>query len=76
MVELPGSPSLRTLSGLHALIKPLKTVEQSLGVGVDCDSDYLTPRGETPITKGGAMAKAAFFEQFAELATMRAESGI
>ena len=54
------SPSLGHPDGEHA-IAPLAAVEIELGA----TEEILTPRGETPIKRGGALAKAAFFEQFA-----------
>ena len=45
---------------LSTLVQPLAIVEDELGVV----EDFLTPRRETPIKKGGAKSKAAFFEQW------------
>jgi hypothetical protein len=40
----------------------LEQLEEQGAVVVEC----LTPRASTPIKKGGAVAAAAFFEQFAK----------
>ena len=56
-----GEPPLNALGlDFSTLVQPLAAVEAELAVV----EEFLTPRGQTPIKKGGARSKAAFFEQW------------
>jgi len=58
----PAPPSRKHADTLEVSKMSLEQLEEQGAVVVEC----LTPRASTPIKKGGAVAAAAFFEQFAK----------
>ena len=60
-------PSAAEEQRASAAVRPLPSVEAAGGVS----EAFLTPRGGTPIKRGGARSKAAFFEQVSPLCPRR-----